>query len=547
MPEQNGKAPEDAADHGRVGLQDQDSGHASGRNGGARKPVKYPVDAQFVVDPGGTRLLFEHPAFPKKPKPKRHWVRWIVIGVIGSAIVAAGVHWGVPFVRYELDTVSTDDAFVSGHITNVSPRIEDVVTEVLVDQNDRVEPGTLLVRLDREPFEVSVAESKASLEEARANLIQSRARVRSQIAQARGAYYSRKSAQETLRRQVATLRAQVAALKAQESSRWLAEVDQKRIDNLVKRGSATQSELDQRNNTLKVAIEQEKEAWAAIQQTRAVLGLPPNYQDPLDVPKDLENQQLTVQSAVSQIASSLAEIGIPFDPKDAVQAKAFNDFLRPQGDKSAGEGLENVIDQAPAVKVALASVERSERQLDDAKLRLSWTEIRSEVAGYVQDRQVHPGNRVEPGQTLLSIRPTYVWIAANYKETQIHDIRIGMPVDLHVDAYPHRVFQGRVAGFSPGTGLSESLLPPENATGNYVKVTQRLPVRIELIEPNPDDTPLFSGLSVVPHVRYKEQPTGPGAGQRLHTYGRLRPPDIGEGPTGREPRNREDSPGTGMP
>ncbi len=189
--------------------------------------------------------------------------------------------------------------------------------------------------------------------------------------------------------------------------------------------------------------------------------------------------------------------------------------------------------------MALASVERAERQLEDAKLRLSWTEIRSEVAGYVQDRQVHPGNRVEPGQTLLSIRPTYVWIAANYKETQIHDIRIGMPVDLYVDAYPHRVFQGRVAGFSPGTGLSESLLPPENATGNYVKVTQRLPVRIELTEPNPDDTPLFSGLSVVPHVRYKERPTGPGAGQRLHTYGRLRPPDIGEGPAGREPRNRD--------
>ena len=86
-----------------------------------------------------------------------------------------------------------------------------------------------------------------------------------------------------------------------------------------------------------------------------------------------------------------------------------------------------------------------------------------------------------------------------------------------------RVFKGRVAGFSPGTGLSESLLPPENATGNYVKVTQRLPVRIELAEPNPDDTPLFVGLSVVPHVAFKERPTGPGAGQRLHT---VRPPQA---------------------
>ncbi len=306
----------------------------------------------------------------------------------------------------------------------------------------------------------------------------------------------------------------------------------------MKRGSATQSELDQRNNTLKVAAEQEKEAWAAIQETRAQLGLPPDYQDPLNIPKDLENQQSTVQSAVSQIASSLAEVGIPFDPKDAVQAKAFGDFLRPEGDKSAGEGLEKVVDAAPAVKVALAAVARAEKQLDDARLRLRWTEVRSEIAGYVQDRQANPGNRVEPGQTLLSIRPTYVWIAANYKETQIHHIRIGMPVDLDVNAYPHRVFRGRVAGFSPGTGLSESLLPPENATGNYVKVTQRLPVRIELTEPNPDGTPLYAGLSVVPHVRIKEPPTGPGAGQRLHTYGRLRPPDVGGGPAGLQPRNR---------
>ncbi len=84
-----------------------------------------------------------------------------------------------------------------------------------------------------------------------------------------------------------------------------------------------------------------------------------------------------------------------------------------------------------------------------------------------------------------------------------------MPVDLYVDAYPKRVFKGRVSGFNPGTGLSESLLPPENATGNYIKVTQRLPVRIELVEPNPKETPLFIGLSVVPYVKIKETPTGP--------------------------------------
>ena len=126
-----------------------------------------------------------------------------------------GIYFGGPWLAYELTTISTDDAFVSSHITNVSPRIEDVVTEVLVDQDDRVEPGTLLVRLDREPFELAVAQSTAALAEAKANVVQARAQVRSQIARARGAYYGRKNAQENLRRQIATLRAQVATLRRQ--------------------------------------------------------------------------------------------------------------------------------------------------------------------------------------------------------------------------------------------------------------------------------------------------------------------------------------------
>jgi membrane fusion protein, multidrug efflux system len=464
MAEHNG-----AAHHGAIqeadrahddGADDDDSGWDERDQGIGDRPVRFPVDSQVLADPGGTRLMSEgHPAFPRPRKPERHFVRRIVIAVIVAAIIGSGLYWGLPRVRYELETVSTDDAFVESHITYASPRVEGLITEVMVDQDDRVEPGQLLAKLDREPFAVAVAQAEASLEEARDNVVQARAQVKGQIAQARGNWYRRKSSQERLRQQIASLRAQVANLKENQSRRWLAEQDQRRIDNLVKRGSATQSELDQRNSTLKVAVEGEKAAWEAIQEIRAALGLAPNYKDPLDIPKDLEVEQSSVQTAVSDVGSALAQVGIPFNPNDAAQAKAFEDFLRPRGDKSAGEGLEMVVEQAPAVRVALAAADRAEKQLDDARLRLRWTEVRSEIAGYVQDRQANPGNHVEPGQTLLSIRPTYVWIAANYKETQIHDIRIGMPVDIYVDAYPHRVFRGRVEGFSPGTGLSESLLP----------------------------------------------------------------------------------------
>ncbi len=108
-----------------------------------------------------------------------------------------------------------------------------------------------------------------------------------------------------------------------------------------------------------------------------------------------------------------------------------------------------------------------------------------------------------------------VWIDCNFKETQLESIRIGHPVDIELDAYPDRVFHGRVSGFSPGTGAATALLPAQNATGNFVKVVQRLPVRVDLIGGNPPDTPLFIGLSAMPRVRIYERPEGPNAGQRL--------------------------------
>jgi len=496
--------------------------------------VNHAVDSQVVVDPSGTRLADQgHSAFPQPETRSKAWIKHslIAIGVIG--LLAVGVWYALPFLRDALETVSTDDAFVAGHITNVGPRVEGLVTAVFVDQNDRVEPGTLLMKLDPEPFEIAVGQAEATLQIAQARLVDARAQTKAQLAQARGNFYRRKNAQELLRRQVASLNAQVASLRARESSLHLAEVDQKRVANLVRTGSATQSELDQRNNTLDVAREQVKEAWAAIQETRAALGLAPNTSNPLDLPKDLEQQQSTIQTSVSEIASALAQVGIPLSAHDIEQGDVYEKLLGMDRSQGIKEAMGALVEKAPAVLVAKGSIAQAERQLEDARRRLGYTEIRSEIAGYIEDRSVHPGNRVEPGQTLLSVRPDYVWIDANFKETQIHEIRIGQPVDLYVDAYPHHVFQGRIAGFRPGTGLASSILPPENATGNYVKVVQRLPVRIELTQPNPKDTPLFAGLSVVPHVRIKDRPTGPNAGKRLRYDGANSPPDIGAGPASR--------------
>jgi membrane fusion protein (multidrug efflux system) len=143
----------------------------------------------------------------------------------------------------------------------------------------------------------------------------------------------------------------------------------------------------------------------------------------------------------------------------------------------------------------------------------------------VTSRNVNPGNNVTVGQSLMAVRaqrPPDLWIDANFKETQLADLRIGQSVRCEVDMYgSRREYEGRISGFTMGTGQTLALLPPQNATGNFVKIVQRLPVRIELINYDPAKDPLFVGLSVTPYVYYKEPPTGPHAGDVLQPYAPL--------------------------
>ena len=141
-----------------------------------------------------------------------------------------------------------------------------------------------------------------------------------------------------------------------------------------------------------------------------------------------------------------------------------------------------------------------------AELNLRYCDVVSEIDGVVTRRNVNPGNNVQAGQSLMAVRSlTEIWIDANFKETQLADLRIGQRVRCEVDMYgSRREFEGRITGFTMGTGQTLALLPPQNATGNFVKIVQRLPVRIELTDYDPDKAPLFVGLSVVPYVYFKE-------------------------------------------
>ena len=166
-------------------------------------------------------------------------------------------------------------------------------------------------------------------------------------------------------------------------------------------------------------------------------------------------------------------------------------------------------------------------------------------------RSVNPGNNVQAGQQLMAVRSlTEIWVDANFKETQLADLRIGQPVDLYVDMYgDRRTFRGRVAGFTTGPARRWPCCPPENATGNFVKVVQRLPGpdRADRTRP-PADAPLFAGLSVTPYVHYREPPTGPDAGQKLQARpapaSRPRPPAE---PRHRPPAHRRSRPPPGGP
>ena len=175
---------------------------------------------------------------------------------------------------------------------------------------------------------------------------------------------------------------------------------------------------------------------------------------------------------------------------------------------------------APAVKQAQAKLDAANRDLDQAKLNLRYCDIVAEIDGVVTRRNVNPGNNVQVGQSLMAIRSLReIWVDANFKETQLRDLRIGQPVDLYVDMYGGRhVFKGRVSGFTMGTGSTLALLPPENATGNFIKVVQRLPVRIDLEGYDPNENTLFIGTSVVPYVYMNKPPTGPDAGKFLQAY-----------------------------
>jgi membrane fusion protein (multidrug efflux system) len=444
----------------------------------------------------------------------------LLVAGLGVLVLGAALWFGIPWVAFTFNVESTDDAFVNDHVTFVAARVRGQVSRVLVEDNNRVHKGDVLVQLDRQPYQDAVAVKRAAVETAKADLLAATATAHGIEAQAWSRRWQLKRAIEDVQNQIALLRARVAALNKAKATLTLAQQEFDRTAQLVESATASRALYDQRQAALSIAQAGVIQSLADVHQIRVSLGLPtqPADGEALDqVPPDLDQNFSSVLQAQANLIQSAAELGVVHSYRQT-PTQMVEEFEKL--DPDINRTFARLAAQAPAVKQAEAKLEAATRDLAVAELELRYCDVVAEIDGVVTRRNVNPGNNVQVGQSLMAVRSlSEVWIDANFKETQLRKLRIGQAADVYVDMYGDKqVFKGRVVGFTYGTGSTLALLPAQNATGNFVKVVQRLPVRIELEDYDPDKLPLFVGTSVVPYVYINQPATGPDAGKFLQTY-----------------------------
>ncbi len=392
----------------------------------------------------------------------------VVIALALIAIASAGYVFWKNSQRFE----TTDDAEVDGQIYSISPRVSGHVSEVLIEDEQLVKAGDVLVRLDPSDYQVAVEKAKADLADAVAALASSRTDVpitsvttNSTLAGAKSGRADASAALSGAQQQLGGAKARLATAQANvrvaEANYAKAAADLQRYKLLVDKDEISKQQYDQ--------------AVAAAESAHATL----------DAQKALVNE---AQQNISAAEDSIKQARARVDQAEATVAGAMT-------------GPEQVKVTEAKVQSMSARVDQQRALLAQAELNVQYTTIIAPVAGIVARKNVEVGNNVSPGQQLMAVVPVEgIWITANFKETQLQRMRVGQPVKIKVDAYD-REYSGKVLRMAGASGAKMSLLPPENATGNYVKVVQRIPVRIALDPGQNDDHLLRPGMSVVPAVR----------------------------------------------
>ena len=382
------------------------------------------------------------------------------LAAAGVAIILL-ITGGVGFYWWFSGHVSTDDAYVDGNSFIITPRIAGYVTKLLITDNELVKKGQPLVILDPTDYEVAVAQAKANLADSRSTLTSLELGVPLQLTQTneqvRGAKAELNSLHETLDQLKNQEEAAAQNVRRLEAQLHLADLDLQRQKALRQSGAVPQQTLDN-------AATNEESVLAQLRNARATLEAAKKQRSAQE--SDIELRQANIALA----ATGKQQAEIKQRETDAQKAK----------------------------------VELAKAQLKQAELNLTYTAITAPVDGYITNRKLEVGQFVSPGQQLFSVvplDPDNTWITANYKETELTNVRPGQPVKIEIDTYPGLTMKGTVNSIMAGTGAVFSLFPPENATGNFVKVVQRIPVKITIDKQDWKSLPtLRMGMSVVPTI-----------------------------------------------
>ena len=344
------------------------------------------------------------PSTPSGHKPTSK--RRLIMGAAAVLGLAIAVVFGIPWIKLMLTTVSTDDAYVNGHVTFVAARVPGQVSRVLVDDNNRVHQGDLLAELDPEPYEVIVAVKKAAVDTAKADLAAAKANVRGVEARASSQRWKFQHAMEDVENQIALLHSKVAALDKSRATLTLAEAEFSRTKKLVASAVASREEYDRREAALSVARAEVIQALDDIHQIRVSLGLPAEPENGGDlgqVPPDLDQTFSAVRQAQSELIQSAAELGV-IHSYNQTPKQMLEEFYKRDAQGDINKIFAALVPEAPAVKQAEAKLQSAERDLDQAELNLRYCKIIAEIDGVVTRRNVNPGNNVLAGQGLMAIR-----------------------------------------------------------------------------------------------------------------------------------------------
>jgi membrane fusion protein, multidrug efflux system len=366
--------------------------------------------------------------------------------VLGGVLLVAG-YFGFQEIRYLMGNEDTENSQLESNIVPVLPKVGGWVTEVLVKDNQRVKAGDTLAKIDDRELKLKVQQAEVALKNAEANvslIAANAATVGANVGTSNASIALQNAGIEAATANVATVTANIESAKIRV---WKATQDFNRYAQLLKEKSTTQQQFDGAK-----AEKESAEAALAVVQTQ------------------VEAAQKTVETARKQV-------GVGSSQKAAAQSQV-------------GSAQQQI-------NVARLQVDARRAELELTKLQLSYISVTAPLNGQVSRKNVQIGQLVNAGQPLMSIVDDgSVWVIANFKETQIGKMQIGQKVRLKVDAYKNREFEGTIESFAGATGAKFSLLPPDNSTGNFVKVVQRVPTKILITEKNAQETPLRAGMSV---------------------------------------------------